>query len=68
MIDIREYVVKYIIQICNHAARRKYACFLYFSTLQTYALKSNSLQILLIFSRDLFLQQQCKGAPVKNAH
>ena len=66
MIDIRENVVKYYTNM-QLLKQKRCACwvfynFLYFAYI---TLKSNPLQILLIFSRDLFLQQ-CKGAPVTN--
>ena len=57
-----------IIQICN--CWNKKMCLFFFHNFLYFAystLKSNPLQILLIFSRDLFLQQ-CKGASVTSAH
>ena len=53
-----------ILQICN--CWNKKMCMSILCMYICSTLKSNPLQILLIFSRDLFLQQ-CKGAPVTNA-
>ena len=67
MIDIRENVVKYY---TNMQLLKQKDVHVFFNNSLYFAyrsLKSNPLQILLIFSRDLFLQQ-CKGAPVTNAH
>ena len=66
MIDIRENVVKYYTNMQLLKQKDVHVFFIILYTSHT--LKSNPLQILLIFSRDLFLQQQCKGAPVTNAH
>ena len=67
MIDIRENVVKYYTNM-QLLKQKDVHVFFYNSLYFAYiTLKSNPLQILLIFSRDLFLQQ-CKGAPVTIAH